>query len=143
LDNCSLVYNLGMQDSIFTKIIKGEIPCHKIYEDEKTFAFLDIHPKTPGHTLVVPKNQVEFAWDLPDEDYAALMATVKKVALRIREVMQAKYVGEQIIGMDVPHAHIQVFAFNNMDEYSTIPDMSADPDNDALTAIAQKLAISS
>jgi histidine triad (HIT) family protein len=129
-----------MQDSIFTKIIKGEIPCHKVYEDELTFAFLDIHPKTPGHTLVVPKTQVEFAWDLPDEDYAALMATVKRVALRIREVMQAQYVGEQIIGMDVPHTHVHVFAFNNMDEYRGIPDMGADPDNEALAAVAQKLA---
>jgi histidine triad (HIT) family protein len=129
-----------MQDSIFTRIIKGEIPCHKVYEDNLTIAFLDIHPKTPGHTLVVPKNQVEFAWDLPDEDYAALMATVKKVALRIREVMQAKYVGEQIVGIDLPHAHVHVFAFNNMDEYRVAPDMSADPDNEALEAIAQKLS---
>jgi histidine triad (HIT) family protein len=78
-----------MQESIFTKIIKGEIPSHKIYEDDKTFAFLDIHPKTPGHVLVVPKNQVQFAWDLPNEDYAALMSTVKKIALRIKEVLQA------------------------------------------------------
>jgi histidine triad (HIT) family protein len=131
-----------MQDSIFTRIIKGEIPCHKVYEDNLTIAFLDIHPKTPGHTLVVPKNQVEFAWDLPDEDYAALMATVKKVALRIREVMQAKYVGEQIVGIDLPHAHVHVFAFNNMDEYRLAPDMSADPDNEALEAIAQKLSFS-
>jgi histidine triad (HIT) family protein len=131
-----------MQDSIFTRIIKGEIPCHKVYEDNLTIAFLDIHPKTPGHTLVVPKNQVEFAWDLPDEDYAALMATVKKVALRIREVMQAKYVGEQIVGIDLPHAHVHVFAFNNMDEYQLAPDMSADPDNEALEAIAQKLSFS-
>jgi histidine triad (HIT) family protein len=131
-----------MQDSIFTRIIKGEIPCHMVYEDNLTIAFLDIHPKTPGHTLVVPKNQVEFAWDLPDEDYAALMATVKKVALRIREVMQAKYVGEQIVGIDLPHAHVHVFAFNNMDEYRLAPDMSADPDNEALEAIAQKLSFS-
>jgi diadenosine tetraphosphate (Ap4A) HIT family hydrolase len=70
------------------------------------------------------------------------MATVKKVALRIREVMQAKYVGEQIVGIDLPHAHVHVFAFNNMDEYRLAPDMSADPDNEALEAIAQKLSFS-
>jgi histidine triad (HIT) family protein len=129
-----------MQDSIFTKIIKGEIPCYKIYEDELTFAFLDIHPKTPGHVLVIPKKQVEFAWDLPDEDYASLMATVKKVALRIREVLHAKYVGEQVVGMDIPHTHIHVFPFSNMEEYLVVPDMSADPDQAALTEMAQKLA---
>jgi histidine triad (HIT) family protein len=129
-----------MQDSIFTKIIKGEIPCHKVYEDELTFAFLDIHPKSPGHTLVIPKKQIEFVWDLPDEDYAALMATAKKVAKRIKEVLSAQFIGEQIIGIDVPHAHVQIFPFNNMEEYRTMPDMSADPDHDALTAIAEKLA---
>jgi histidine triad (HIT) family protein len=129
-----------MQDSIFTKIIKGEIPSYKIYEDELTFAFLDIHPKTPGHVLVIPKKQVEFAWDLPDEDYASLMATVKKVALRIREVLHAKYVGEQVVGMDIPHTHIHVFPFSNMEEYLVVPDMSADPDQAALTEMAQKLA---
>jgi histidine triad (HIT) family protein len=129
-----------MQDSIFTKIIKGEIPCHKVFEDELTFAFLDIHPKSPGHTLVIPKKQIEFVWDLPDEDYAALMATAKKVAKRIKEVLNAQFIGEQIIGIDVPHAHLHIFPFNNMEEYRTMPDMSADPDHDALTAIAEKLA---
>jgi histidine triad (HIT) family protein len=129
-----------MQDSIFTKIIKGEIPSHKIYEDDKTFAFLDIHPKTPGHTLVVPKNQVQFAWDLPEEDYIALMSTVKKIALRIREVLKPKFVGEQIVGIDVPHAHIHVFAFDNMDEYKAIPDMNTEPDPEALAEMAKKLA---
>jgi histidine triad (HIT) family protein len=129
-----------MTDSIFTKIIKGEIPCHKIYEDDKTFAFLDIHPKTPGHTLVIPKKQVEFAWDLTDEDYQALMSTAKKVALRIREVLRPKFVGEQIIGIDVPHTHIHIFPFNDMAEYRNIPDMDTEPDHEALAEIAKKLA---
>jgi histidine triad (HIT) family protein len=69
-----------MADSIFTKIIKGEIPSHKVYEDELTFAFLDIHPKTPGHVLVIPKKQVDLLWDLSDEDYQAVMAISKKLA---------------------------------------------------------------
>jgi histidine triad (HIT) family protein len=129
-----------MQDSIFTKIIKGEIPSYKIHEDELTLAFLDIHPKSPGHTLVIPKKQIEFVWDLAEEDYAALMATVKKVANRIKEVLNPQFIGEQIIGNDVPHAHVHIFPFNNIEEYKTIPDMSADPDHDALTAIAEKLA---
>src|SRR5690606_32793311 len=71
-------YNVCMNDSIFTKIIKGEIPCHKVYEDDQTLAFLDIHPAQPGHTLVIPKRQEEFVWDLNAEEYEALMSTVKK-----------------------------------------------------------------
>jgi histidine triad (HIT) family protein len=129
-----------MPDSIFTKIIKGEIPSHKIYEDELTYAFLDTHPKTPGHTLVIPKKQIAQAWDLPDEDYVALMNTVKKVALRIRRILQPKLVGEQIVGEDVPHTHVHVFPFNSMEEYRRIPDMSAEPDHAALTEMAKKLA---
>src|ERR1035441_9554415 len=89
-----LSYNKRMMaDSIFTKIIKGEIPCHKIYEDDKTFAFLDIHPKQPGHVLVVPKQETDHIWDLPDEEYLAVMTTVKKVSLRIREVLKPSRVG--------------------------------------------------
>jgi len=129
-----------MTDSIFTKIIKGEIPCHKIYEDDKTLAFLDIHPKTAGHTLVVPKKQVEFVWDLEDEDYQAVMATVKKVALRIRQVLGQPYVGELVFGMDVPHAHIHVYPFGTAAESHRVPDQSAEPDHAALAAIAEKLA---
>jgi histidine triad (HIT) family protein len=129
-----------MEDSIFTKIIKGEIPCHKVYEDDKTFAFLDIHPKTSGHTLVVPKKQVEFVWDLEDEDYQALLATVKKVALRVRDVMGSSFVGEFIVGVDVPHAHIHVYPFETVAQTRIVPDPNAEPDHAALAAIAQKLA---
>jgi histidine triad (HIT) family protein len=129
-----------MQESIFTKIIKGEIPSHKIYEDEFTFAFLDIHPKTSGHCLVIPKKQVQFVWDLADEDYAALMSTVKKVALRVREVIKPRLVGEQIIGDEVPHAHVHIFPFNNIEEFRRIPDMDAQPNHEALSDMAKKLA---
>jgi histidine triad (HIT) family protein len=75
-----------MSDSIFTKIIKGEIPCYKVYEDETTFAFLDIHPVQPGHVLVVPKAQIEFLWDLDDETYKNLMLIARKLARRLKEV---------------------------------------------------------
>ncbi len=129
-----------MQDSIFTKIIKGEIPSHKIYEDEKTYAFLDIHPKTPGHTLVIPKKQVEFVWDLEDGDYEAVMATVKKVANRLKEVLGGPYIGELVVGIDVPHAHVHVYTFANMEESRRIPDPNQDPDHEALAEIAKKLA---
>jgi histidine triad (HIT) family protein len=131
---------MTMQDSIFTKIIKGDIPCHKIYEDKWTLAFLDIHPVQPGHVLVIPKKQIEFVWDLPDEDYTAVMTTTKKVALRIREVLGVKYVGERIIGVDVPHAHVQLIPFNTVGEYTSPQDMDAEPDHTILAEIAVKLA---
>jgi histidine triad (HIT) family protein len=129
-----------MQDSIFTKIIKEEIPCHKIYEDDKTFAFLDIHPTQPGHVLVIPKVQVDQLWDLSKEDYEAVMATTKKVALRIREVLSPKRVGMQLMGLDVNHAHIHLVPFDTIDEYYHRPDMSAEPNHDALAEMAKKLA---
>ena len=129
-----------MEDSIFTKIVKGEIPCHKLYEDDKTLAFLDIHPAVPGHTLVIPKTQIEFVWDLSDEDYRAVMDTTKKVALRLREVLGANYVGEKIVGIDVPHAHVQLLPFNDSAEYKAPQDMDSDPDHEVLAALAKKLA---
>jgi len=128
-----------MQDSIFTKIIKGEIPCHKVYEDDITFAFLDIHPKQPGHTLVIPKQQVEFLWDLDDKTYQAVMSTCQKIALRLREVMGKPYVGEQVMGTDVPHAHVHLFPFETGDEFHARSDMSAEPDYAALEQMAKKL----
>lgn len=130
------------QDTIFTKIIKGEIPSHKVYEDDKTLAFLDIHPVQPGHTLVIPKAQVEFVWDLEDESYLTLMKAVKKVALRIREVSNKPYVAERIIGIDVPHAHVQLYPFSNAAEFYARADMSAEPDHEALAEMAKKLAFS-
>lgn len=128
-----------MPDTIFTKIINGEIPCHKIYEDEYTFAFLDINPRRPGHTLVIPKKPIEFVWDLDQTDYPALMATVQKVALRIREVMRVPYVGELIIGTDVPHAHIHLVPFSHSSEFPGKPSTTPQ-NNDELAAIAKKLA---
>lgn len=129
-----------MADSIFTKIIRGEIPCHKVYEDDYTFAFMDIHPIQPGHTLVISKKQVEFVWDLPSEDYLAVMDTVQKVAKRIRETLDASFVGEQIIGEEVPHAHVHVVPFNTIQEFRNIPNQDAEPDHPALAAMAKKLA---
>lgn len=129
-----------MSESIFTRIIKGEIPAHKVYEDETTLAFLDIHPVQPGHTLVVPKKQIKYVWDLPDEDYLAVMLTSKKVALRLREVVGTKYVGERIVGVDVPHAHVQLIPFNDSEQLAVPQDMSAEPDHTQLAELAKKLA---
>lgn len=130
-----------MEDSIFTKIIRGEIPSHKIYEDEQTYAFLDIHPITPGHVLVVPKQQVAFVWDLDDPTYQALMATTKKLAAHIRSALGVPFVGEQIIGVDVPHAHVHLIPFTEIAEYRQFPDMTTEPDHELLAQIAQKLAL--
>jgi histidine triad (HIT) family protein len=129
-----------MEPTVFTKIIRGEIPSHKLYEDERTLAFLDIHPVQPGHALIIPKKQVEFVWDLEDEDYAAVMATAKKVARRLRDVLGTRYVGELIMGVDVPHAHVQLIPFNVIAEFKADQDMDAEPDHAALAALAEKLA---
>jgi histidine triad (HIT) family protein len=127
--------------SIFTQIINGDIPCHKVYEDDKTLAFLDISPAAPGHTLVIPKTEVEFVWDVADEEYQAVMATAKKVAQRIREVLQAPYVGEAVIGVDVPHAHVHLIPFTNAGELKQLfAPKVADPDHAALAEMAKKLA---
>jgi histidine triad (HIT) family protein len=127
-----------MQDSIFTKIVNGELPSHKIYEDDLTLAFLSIYPSVHGHTLVISKQQVEALWDLDSDTYAAVMRTGQKVALRLREVLQVERVGERVIGLDVPHAHVHLIPFNTQEEYYA-KETSNEPDHDALAALAAKL----
>ena len=91
--------------------MQGEIPCYKVYEDEKTLAFLDIAPEAEGHTLVIPKLEVDKVYDLPDEDYQAVMATVKKLAKHYEEVLGER-MQIKIVGIDVPHAHVHVLPVN-------------------------------
>lgn len=129
-----------MEPSIFTRIINGEIPCFKIYEDEKTIAFLDIHPIQPGHVLVVPKTQMGNFYELSDDDYVAFFATVKRIAELLRRKFPAKNrIGLMIEGLDVDHVHAKLFPINNGDEYRFNPDMSADPDMTALGEMADFL----
>jgi histidine triad (HIT) family protein len=128
-----------MADSIFTKIIRGEIPAHKIYEDDKTFAILDHNPKSPGHTLVIPKKQVTYIWDLSEEDYQDLMSSVRKVGFRLKEVLKPKWVGIAVQGLAVPHAHVHVFPFNSIEEYNHIPDPEHFLPESELDEIARKL----
>lgn len=130
-----------VEDSVFTKIVKGEIPCHKVYEDELTLAFMDIHPVHAGHILVIPKEQIEFVWDLPDDLYDAVMRTTKKVALRMREVLPEQYVSERIVGIDVPHTHVQLIPFGTGEDLRFRPDMNAEPDHAALAEIAKKISL--
>ena len=129
-----------MKDSIFTSIIKGEIPCHKVHEDEKTLAFMDIHPIQTGMVLVVPKTQVDHFMDLAEADYQALMATVQKVAQKMHQIFPDKRVGVQIEGLDVPHAHVKVFPFRTGEEFHAKQDMSKEPDHAALAKTAALLA---
>jgi histidine triad (HIT) family protein len=128
-----------MKETIFTKIIKGEIPAHKIYEDEHTLAFLDIHPITEGHTLVVSKKQVEFLWDLDDETYQAVMATAKRVALHLRQTLSAPYVGLQVVGTDVPHVHVHLIPFRTAAEFHGREHMEGVSEPESLAALAEKI----
>lgn len=130
-----------MEDSIFTKIIKGEIPCHKIYEDDRVLAFLDIAPANTGHTLVIPKKQVEFVWDLEENDYAHLMNMSKKIATHLREKTGRKYVGSAIVGTDVPHAHVHLVPFDTTDHYYNIGRDNNKPTSEELAEIAKQLRI--
>lgn len=126
-----------MEESIFTKIVKGESPSFKVYEDELTLAFMNINPLYPGHLLVITKEQVEFAWDLSDDLYQALMQTSKKVALRMREVLPEKYIHMGISGTDVPHVHVHLIPFNSEDDFKG--EEGTNPDMVEIKAIAEKL----
>jgi histidine triad (HIT) family protein len=130
-----------MEETIFTKIIRGDIPSHKVYEDEMTFAFLDIHPISEGHVLVVPKSQVEFIWDLPAREYASLMETVQKIGAHLREALQVPYVGVQVVGVDVPHAHVHLIPFTHADTMHASADMSLEPDHESLARLAEKIRV--
>ena len=94
--------------TIFSRIIAGEIPSYKVAEDEQFYAFLDINPLVKGHTLVVPKREVDYIFDLDDSEVAAMHVFAKSVALAIQKVFPCKKVGEAVIGLEVPHAHIHL-----------------------------------
>ena len=94
--------------TIFPKIVKGEIPCYKIAEDDRYFAFLDINPLQEGHTLVIPKQEVDYIFDLDDEILAGLSVFAKKIALALDKAIPSKRVGVAVLGLEVPHAHIHL-----------------------------------
>ena len=102
--------------SIFTKIIQGEIPSYKIYEDKKTYAFLDINPETKGHTLVVPKVEVDKIYELSKDDWDALWASVKKIAIHMEKVLGRRVV-MKVVGTDVPHAHVHLMPIDENWKY--------------------------
>ncbi|HUC95657.1 MAG TPA: HIT family protein [Candidatus Saccharimonadia bacterium] len=129
-----------IEDSIFTKIIKGEIPCHKVYEDKTTIAIIPLHPIAIAEVLVIPKKQIDRFFELPDKDYQDLMTVVKKVAARMQKVFNTKRVGLQTIGLHIAHCHIHVVAFNTYEEYLEVADESLSVDHERLAKIARKLA---
>lgn len=94
--------------SIFSRIVAGEIPCYKIAENDKFFAFFDISPLVPGHTLVIPKKEEDYIFDISDEDLAEMIVFAKKIAVAIKKAIPCKKVGVAVIGLEVPHAHIHL-----------------------------------
>ncbi len=105
-----------MEASIFTKIVNGEIPAYKIAEDDRYLAFLDVFPTTKGHTLVIPKQQVDYIFDLEDELYIGLMAFAKNVAAAVEKAVPCKRIGVAVVGLEVPHAHVHLIPLNNMQD---------------------------
>ena len=102
--------------TIFTKIINGEIPCHKVHESEEFLAFLDIMPLRRGHTLVVPKIEVDYIFDLEDDTLARMMVFSKEVAQKLKKSFDCKRIGVTVIGLEVPHAHIHLIPIDTLDD---------------------------
>lgn len=127
-----------MSETIFSKIIAGEIPAHKIYEDERVLAFLDIFPKGEGHTLVIPKKPAEFVWDMDEDDYAYLMKISQKLARHLRDTLPYPYVCMKVVGTDVPHAHVHLIPFKLDEPQDSSPEHASD---DTLSQLAEKLRL--
>jgi histidine triad (HIT) family protein len=100
--------------SIFTKIINGDIPCHKLHEDENFFSFLDINPIREGHALVIPKKEIDYIFDLDDQTLGGLHVFAKKVAKAIQEVVLCKRIGTTVLGLEVPHAHLHLVPIDDI-----------------------------
>jgi histidine triad (HIT) family protein len=102
--------------SIFTKIVNGEIPCYKIAEDENFLAFLDVNPNAKGHTLCIPKQEINKLFDIEDDLYLGLMKFAKKIAITLEKTVPCKRIGMAVVGLEVPHAHVHLIPLNEMDE---------------------------
>ena len=102
--------------TIFTKIVNGEIPCYKIAEDENYLAFLDVNPNAKGHTLCIPKFEIDKIFDMDEAHYLGLMHFARKVAIALEKTIPCKRIGMSVIGLEVPHAHVHLIPLNEMDE---------------------------
>lgn len=125
--------------SIFSKIIAGEIPCYKIAEDEHYFAFLDISPVQLGHTLVVPKDEMDYIFDYEDEYYAGLWKFAKKVAQAQKRAIPCKKIGVAVIGLEVAHAHIHLVPMNREGDLDFTASKKLHPSDEQMNEIAQKI----
>ncbi len=102
--------------SVFSKIVNGEIPCYKIDEDDKCLAFLDINPNSYGHTLCILKKEVDYIFDLKDQDYISLMSFSKKIANAIKKSVSCKRIAMSVVGLEVPHVHVHLIPINKMED---------------------------
>jgi histidine triad (HIT) family protein len=128
-------------DSIFTKIIKGQIPSHKVYEDDYTIVIMDIFPIQPGQVLIISKIQTEDFYNLPESNYQNLFKVAKKMATKLKSVFpNKKRIAMQIEGLDVPHVHIKLFPIDSTEEFHSL-NSSREPDHQALAEMATKLKL--
>lgn len=127
--------------SIFTKIITGEIPCYKIAETDDFLAFLDINPNTKGHTLCIPKKEVDKIFDLDEASYTALMQFSRRIAIAIEKAIPCKRIGVTIIGLEVPHAHVHLIPLHTMDDARFIQKTTLTPEefNEVAASIKKNL----
>lgn len=102
--------------SVFTKIINGEIPCYKVAEDENYLAFLDVNPNAKGHTLCIPKEEINKIFDMEEEDYLGLMKFSRKVAKALEKTVECKRIGVAVVGLEVPHTHVHLIPLQDMDD---------------------------
>ncbi len=124
--------------SIFSKIVAGEIPCHKVAENDQFLAFLDINPLKKGHVLVIPKNETDYIFDIEDKELAQMMIFAKSVASKIKSVFPCDRVGIAVIGLEVPHAHIHLIPINTMDDMN-FANEKLNLSKEELASIAEKL----
>jgi len=127
--------------SVFTKIINGEIPCYKIAENESFLAFLDVNPNAKGHTLVVPKKEVNKLFDLDKEAYSSLMSFSREVALALEKAIPCKRIGMSVIGLEVPHVHVHLIPLQAMEDiqFNKKEKFTADQMQEIAKAIAEKI----
>jgi histidine triad (HIT) family protein len=124
--------------SIFTKIINGEIPSYKVHENEKFFAFLDISPLKAGHTLVVPKEEIDYIFDMPNDLLSEILVFSKEVARKIEAVIECERIGVSVIGLEVPHAHVHLIPMNSVSDMN-FAKPKLELDSDYMTDLAEKI----
>lgn len=125
--------------TIFSRIIAGEIPCYKVAEDDRFFAFLDINPVNWGHTLVVPKRETDYIFDIDDEELAAMIVFSKKVAKAMKEAITCRKIGMAVLGLEVPHAHLHLVPLKNEGDMDFAHKIS-DPDPEKMKQIAKAIS---